>query len=31
MREIGTVLNREVVKLDELSKQEASAVITAWK
>jgi hypothetical protein len=25
------VLNREVVKLDELSKQEASAVITAWK
>jgi hypothetical protein len=31
MREIGTVLNREIVKLDELSKQEASAVITAWK
>jgi hypothetical protein len=31
MREIGSVLNREVVKLDELSKQEASAVITAWK
>jgi hypothetical protein len=31
MREIGNVLNREVVKFDELSKQEASAVITAWK
>jgi len=31
MREIGNVLNREVVKFDELTKQEASAVITAWK
>lgn len=31
MREISNVLNREVVKFDELSKQEASAVITAWK
>jgi hypothetical protein len=31
MREVGNVLNREVVKFDELTKQEASAVITAWK
>jgi hypothetical protein len=31
MREIGEVLGRNVVKFDELTKQEASAVITAWK
>lgn len=31
VREVGETAKREITKLEELTKQEASAVITAWK
>jgi hypothetical protein len=31
VREASTIIGRELLKLDDLSKQEASTLITAWK